>query len=96
MSDLRVIVDETELTAEWAEENPETRAEIERSLPIEGEATRWGEELYFKSDIDVPAEAARASVAPGRWPTGRRETRSVCSGGRRPRVRTMSRVRPHR
>jgi hypothetical protein len=73
MSDLRVIVDETELTAEWTEENPETRAEIERSLPIEGEATRWGEELYFKSDIDVPAEAARASVAPGAlayWPQG--------------------------
>lgn len=73
MSDLRVLVDGTELSADWAEESPETRAAIERALPIEGDAARWGEELYFRSDIDVPAESPRAEVEPGAlayWPRG--------------------------
>jgi len=73
MSDLRVLVDGTELTAEWVEENPETRAAIERALPLEGEATRWGAELYFGSNVDLPAESARAEVEPGAlayWPQG--------------------------
>ena len=73
MSDLRVFVDGVELSAEWAEESPETRAAIEAALPIEGSATRWGEELYFRSEIDVPAESPRATVEPGAlayWPQG--------------------------
>ncbi len=73
MSELRVLVDGIELSAEWADENPETRAEIERALPIEGDATRWGEELYFESDLDIPAESTRAAVEPGAlayWPPG--------------------------
>lgn len=73
MSELRVTVDGTELTAAWTDETPETRAAIERALPLEGEATRWGEELYFHAEIDVPAEAARAELEPGAlayWPPG--------------------------
>lgn len=73
MSDLRVLVEGTELTARWTDENPETRAAIERALPIEGEATRWGEELYIRTDIDVPAESPRSELEPGAlayWPQG--------------------------
>ncbi len=73
MRDLRVLVDGTELPAEWADENPETRTAVERALPIEGEATRWGDELYFGSEIDIPAESPRAEVEPGTlayWPQG--------------------------
>ena len=73
MSDLRVLVGGTELPAEWADENPETRTAVERALPIESEATRWGDELYFRSEIDIPAESPRAEVAPGTlayWPQG--------------------------
>ncbi len=73
MSDIRVLVDGTELSAEWSDESPETRAAIEEALPIEGDATRWGEELYFRSDIDLPAESPRAEVEPGTlayWPQG--------------------------
>lgn len=73
MSDLRVLVDDVELSAQWADESPETRAAIERALPIEGEAARWGEELYFRSEIDLPAESPRAEVEPGAlayWPQG--------------------------
>lgn len=73
MSDLRVIVDGTELAAEWTDEAPETRAAIERALPLEGDAARWGEELYFRTAVDVSAESARAEVEPGTlayWPQG--------------------------
>lgn len=73
MADLRVIVDGEELTAEWIDENPETRAAVESALPIEGNATRWGEELYFRSSIDVPPETTRSAVEPGSlayWPDG--------------------------
>jgi hypothetical protein len=73
MGDLRVLVDGTELSAEWSDESPETRAAIGEALPIEGEATRWGEELYFSTGIDVDAESARAEVEPGAlayWPQG--------------------------
>ncbi len=73
MSDLRVLVDGTELPAEWADESPETREAIDRVLPIEGDAARWGEELYFRSDVDLPAESPRAEVEPGAlayWPQG--------------------------
>lgn len=73
MSDFRVLVDGTELSAEWTDGSPETRRAIERSLPLEGDATRWGEELYFRTEIDVPAESPRSEVEPGAlayWPQG--------------------------
>lgn len=73
MSELCVFVDRTELSAEWTDDSPETRRAIERSLPLEGDATRWGEELYFRTEIDVPAEAPRTAVEPGTlayWPQG--------------------------
>ena len=73
MDELRVIVGDETLPAEWLEESPETRAAIERALPIEGAGTRWGEELYFHSDIDVEAESPRDELEAGElayWPQG--------------------------
>lgn len=73
MSDLLVRIDDRELSAEWTDENPETRAAIDAALPIEGEATRWGDELYFRTGIDAPAEEAREAVPVGAiayWPQG--------------------------
>jgi hypothetical protein len=73
MEALRVVVDGTPLPVELTDECPETRAAIERALPIEGEATRWGEELYVGTGVDVPAENARAEVERGSlayWPRG--------------------------
>ena len=73
MSEFRVFVGGTELSAEWTDDSPETRRAIERALPLEGDATRWGEELYFRTEIDVPAEAPREAVEPGTlayWPQG--------------------------
>lgn len=71
MSDLLVRIDDREIPAEWTDENHETRAAIDEALPIEGEATRWGDELYFRTGIESPAEEAREEVPVGAvayWP----------------------------
>lgn len=73
VSDLRVTVDDVELTAAWTDDSPDTRAAIDRALPLSGDATRWGDELYFPAGIDVPAENATEAVPAGAiayWPRG--------------------------
>ncbi|WP_435066851.1 cyclophilin-like fold protein [Haloplanus sp. C73] len=74
MSDFVVAVDGTEMDATWLDESPETRRAIADALPIDGQATRWGDELYFRIPVDVDAEpTARAEVEPGTiayWPSG--------------------------
>ena len=73
MPDLRVSIDDVELAVEWTDDSPDTRAAIEAALPIEGRATRWGDELYVRTPVDVPAENAREAVPEGAvayWPQG--------------------------
>lgn len=73
MSEFTVTIDGTEVSATWTDESPETRSAIADALPIEGEATRWGDELYFRIPVDVDAEEPRATVEPGTiayWPRG--------------------------
>ncbi|MFB6167732.1 MAG: cyclophilin-like family protein [Haloferacaceae archaeon] len=73
MSDLRLTVGDVELEASWTDENPETRDAIAAALPLGGEASKWGDELYVRVPIDVPAEEAREVVDPGAvayWPRG--------------------------
>jgi hypothetical protein len=73
-ADFVVTVDGTDIEATWLDESPETRRAIADALPIEGDATRWGDELYFRIPVDAPTEAnARAEVEPGTvayWPQG--------------------------
>jgi hypothetical protein len=73
MADLSIDVDGRELTADWVDENPETRAAVADALPLSGDATRWGEELYFRTGVDVPPEETREAVPEGAlayWPQG--------------------------
>ncbi|MFA9415719.1 cyclophilin-like fold protein [Natrinema sp. HArc-T2] len=73
MTDLRVTVGGRELEAVWTDDAPETKAALADALPVAGDATRWGDELYFDVPIDLPAENARAVVPEGAiayWPTG--------------------------
>ncbi len=73
MTDLTVEVDGRTLSAAWTDGNPETRAALAEALPVEGSATRWGDELYFRVPVDVPAEDAREAVPAGAvayWPQG--------------------------
>ena len=73
MPDLRVVVNDLELDAEWTDDSPETRAAIEDALPLDGDAARWGDELYFSTPVDVPEENGREVVPVGAiayWPQG--------------------------
>lgn len=73
MNELELAVDDLELRATWTDDAPETRAAVEAALPLDGEATRWGDELYVSVPVDVPPENAREVVPEGAiayWPAG--------------------------
>lgn len=73
MADLQITIDGTELAAEWTGDNPTTRDAIEAALPVEGDAARWGDELYFEIPVDVPEENGQVEVPVGAvayWPQG--------------------------
>ncbi len=73
MVDLTIGVNDRDLSAEWTDDAPTTRRALSEALPLSGDATRWGDELYFRVPIDVPAENARAEVSVGSvayWPRG--------------------------
>jgi hypothetical protein len=73
MVDIRIDVDGRTLDASWTDENADARAAIRDALPLEGDATRWGDELYFSIPVDVEPETTRTAVPEGAlayWPTG--------------------------
>lgn len=73
MTDLHVYVDDLKLAADWTSDNPETRTAVEAELPVKGRATRWGDELYVRTPVDVPGENGQDVVAEGAiayWPQG--------------------------
>ncbi|AGB36645.1 cyclophilin-like family protein [Natronococcus occultus] len=72
-SDLRVVVGDRELVASWTDGAPKTRAALEDALPVSGDATRWGDELYLSASLDAPLEDGREVVPEGAiayWPAG--------------------------
>ncbi|MFB6280598.1 MAG: cyclophilin-like family protein [Haloferacaceae archaeon] len=71
--DLHVTVDDLTLAANWTDDSPETRAAIADALPLAGDATRWGDELYFRVSVEADPENAQAVVEEGTvayWPQG--------------------------
>ena len=73
MTDLSILVDDIRLEASWRDENPGLRDAVEAALPIEGEAARWGDELYMTVDIDGTPTSAQREVEVGDlayWPAG--------------------------
>lgn len=73
MAGLTVTIAGHELHAEWTGDNPATRDALTDALPLEGDATRWGDELYVRTAIDVPLEDAQTEVPIGAiayWPQG--------------------------
>jgi hypothetical protein len=56
------------------DENPKTADEVWKTLPITGEANRWGDEIYFSTPVSLHEEHARAEVEVGAiayWPPGK-------------------------
>lgn len=74
--------------------SPETFRKIVDSLPIEGIGYRWGNEVYFATDISMEEENARDTVEKGTiafWPPGN----AICIfWGPTPASRTPSEIRP--
>ncbi len=73
MADLTVHVADLTFDADWVSENAATRAAVADALPFEGDAARWGEELYASVDVSATPETTRTAVDPGAiayWPAG--------------------------
>ncbi len=73
MKRIRIDVGEISLEAELNESA--TAEAIWDSLPLEGSANRWGDEIYFQIPVEAaPEPEARAEVEVGElayWPVGR-------------------------
>jgi hypothetical protein len=73
MSDLRLTVDDVTLTASWVDENESLRTALAAALPVAGDATRWGDELYFDAGLDADPTTTAERVPVGAvayWPAG--------------------------
>jgi len=47
---------------EWTDENPEVREALVDAAPFEGDASLWGDELYFDAPVDVTPDETHAEV----------------------------------
>ena len=73
MPDLQVAVDDIRLEAAWGTENEATRESIAASLPIDGRANQWGDELYLTTESHPSPDSTKTVVEPGDlayWPDG--------------------------
>ncbi|MFB6163389.1 MAG: cyclophilin-like family protein [Halococcoides sp.] len=73
MADLTVTVADRTLDADWLADNPALRDALATACPVAGEATRWGDELYFGAPLDADPETTTQTVDPGTiayWPAG--------------------------
>jgi hypothetical protein len=70
---IRITAGQVSLTASLKEN--ETARAIYKALPIEGQANRWGDEIYFTITVQLPeSEDAREEMDVGDlayWPTGK-------------------------
>ena len=71
---IKVITPHGELKAEIDEaKNPKTAQAVISALPITGEASRWGDEIYFEIGAKAGEENSRQEVEVGDiayWPPG--------------------------
>ena len=65
MVDLELAVDNRTLEAEWLADNPDLREGLADALPVEGQAARWGDELYFDASLDGHPETTSEEVPVG-------------------------------
>ena len=74
MSRFEVVSGDITLEGRITDENPRTAEVVLDSLPIEGEAIRWGDEFYFATALEIPEEHGRQDIEVGEvafWPAGK-------------------------
>lgn len=72
MIQIRISVGEVVVSATLNESN--TAKLLWNALPLESEARRWGDEVYFETPVRSPEEDAQAQVSAGAvayWPPGK-------------------------
>jgi len=83
-----------EYIIETIDKNPKTLKAILDKLPIESTALRWGDEIYFETDIDIGLEKPQEIVKIGDvayWPPGK----AICIFfGLTPISRSVDEIRP--
>ena len=68
---IKISASSVEMEAEL--DDSDTAEKIWEILPIEGQANRWGEEIYFSIPLKLPEENAKETVEDGDlafWPSG--------------------------
>jgi hypothetical protein len=90
---MKVKVKNVELEVEVTNKNPVTAKKILKALPIKSLTNRWGDEIYFETDVDVEEENSQEEVEVGDvayWPPGKAICiffgRTPVSTGRKPRA----------
>jgi hypothetical protein len=74
MSRFELVSGDITLEGRITDENPQTAEVVLDSLPIEGEAIRWGDEFYFATTLEIPEEHGRQDIEVGEvafWPAGK-------------------------
>ena len=74
MSRFELVSADITLEGSVTNENPRTAEIFIDSLPIEGEAIRWGDEFYFTTALEIPEEHGRQDIEIGEvafWPAGK-------------------------
>jgi len=73
MKRIKIIIPSGEVKAELIDKNPKTADVVWKSLPIEAEANRWGDEIYFDIPVEIGLENSQQEVEVGDmayWPPG--------------------------
>jgi hypothetical protein len=70
----RVVITVGEARLEGVLNDSRTAQEIASRLPVSGTGSRWGDEIYFATDISLPPENPQEVVEAGNiayWPPGK-------------------------
>lgn len=73
MADLAITVEDRRLAARWVDGNEALRSALAAALPVAGDATRWGDELYFSVPVRATPAETETRVRAGDvayWPAG--------------------------
>jgi hypothetical protein len=71
---MKIKIKNIELEAELANKNPVTVEKILKALPIKSSTNRWGDEIYFETDLEIEEENSQEEVEVGDvayWPPGK-------------------------
>lgn len=73
MSDLTITLGDLSLSGTWNGRNRDVRDALRAALPVEGNASKWGDELYMTVPVNVEPTDTQTTVEPGTiayWPAG--------------------------